>query len=195
MRTGFGQLICLIVGIFLLSFGSGLAGARWAIHKYEREALEQAPRKSAAKPASLDETRLPSLDEPAAPATDQSSPALPEQIPDPLPGPAAAPSMMTAEPKNEPQTPSSQNAFSPGAPSKLVIQAISTSKRQEAMTARNTFIDQGLPAGIFEVDLGEKGKWYRVYIGPYDSEEEARAALESVRQIPGFKASFVKSLD
>jgi cell division protein FtsN len=76
-----------------------------------------------------------------------------------------------------------------------MIQAISTSNQEDASNSRRQLMAEGFPAGIFEADLGERGKWYRVYIGPYDSEAEARLGLEAVQKIPGFEASFVKSLD
>jgi cell division protein FtsN len=72
---------------------------------------------------------------------------------------------------------------------------MSTSDRSDASAARNRIMAEGFPAGIFEANLGEKGRWYRVYVGPYENEAEAQQVLESVRLIPGFKASFVKSLD
>ncbi|GAB4330489.1 MAG: hypothetical protein Kow0099_01080 [Candidatus Abyssubacteria bacterium] len=194
MRTGFGQLICLIAGVFLLSLGSGLAGARWAIHRHALTESGEIHEKSASSPESPDQTRLPSIDTVATPGNEQSSRTPPEQIPDPLRNPIVPPPV-TGKSEAEPSPPSSESVPQPELQSEFVIQAISTSKREEAITARNTFINQGFPAGIFEVDLGDKGKWYRVYVGPYDSEADARADLESVRQVPGFKASFVKSLD
>jgi cell division protein FtsN len=92
-------------------------------------------------------------------------------------------------------SPSQQEERSRVVGSKYMIQAISTSDNEDAGAARKKLMAEGFPAGIFEADLGARGKWYRVYVGPYGSDEEAQQAVKAVHRIPGFEASFVKSLD
>jgi len=36
---------------------------------------------------------------------------------------------------------------------------------------------------------------YRVYVGPYDGEADARVALKEIRGLAGFGESFLKALD
>jgi len=78
---------------------------------------------------------------------------------------------------------------------RYVIQVHSTTTRADASEARNEMIGAGFPAGIFEADLGERGLWYRIYVGPYDSEYEAQIQLESIREMAGYGSSFIKALD
>ncbi len=77
---------------------------------------------------------------------------------------------------------------------KIVVQVLSTQNRNDATTARNRMIQAGFPSGVFEVNLGEKGIWYRVYVGPFEDESTAQAALQSVKAMPGFESSFMKPL-
>lgn len=79
--------------------------------------------------------------------------------------------------------------------SKYVIQAMSTSNRDDARSARDTIQAADFRAGIFEADLPGRGKWYRVYVGPYERKSEARRAIEAVRSIPGFEESFLKEME
>jgi len=181
MKMGSGQLVCFAAGVLLLSLGAGLLGGRWALQRQGVSAAEGTIK----APARLEEPRT--LEPPTA---SEHAPAVPQEINKDdsqplLPGLPSAP------------TGTAEGAVKPSGAvvSKYVIQAISTSSRVDARNARKKIMAESFPAGIFEVDLGEKGRWYRVYVGPYDSEAEARATLESVRKIPGFKASFVKPLE
>lgn len=106
----------------------------------------------------------------------------------------------TVLPVDEPIAPLEETvvaAEEPSAESQVnyVIQAMSTSNRTDAYAARKRIMAEGFPAGIFEADLPGRGTWYRVYIGPYETETEARPALEAVRDIPGFAESFLKKID
>ena len=83
----------------------------------------------------------------------------------------------------------------PGAPIRFVIQVLSTAKRIDARVARDKIMAADFPAGVFEANIPERGRWYRVYVGPYDTPDEARIALEVVQDIPGFEESFVKALE
>ncbi len=191
MNIRIGQLICLVAGVFLLGLGSGLAGGRWAIQREgilssrpsrvdqisdepkPAEPLANTPSGSASDTSSLDTSTLPSV------TTEQNLP---------LPSPDIVPS------SNAPDVrPSTDKPSKP--PIRYVVQAVSTPSRNDAATARKKIMSSGYSAGIFEVDLGERGKWYRVYIGPYDTETEAQQVLASVKQIPGFTSSFVKPLE
>ena len=181
---GVGQLICFVVGVLLLSLGGGLAGGRWAL---QRQGVST-PENAIEAPARLEE---PHAAEP--PAASKNAPAQKavednrQTLSPPRPSQREGATETAAKP--------SAGKSSGTVVSKYVIQAISTSSRADARNARRKIMAEGFPAGIFEVDLGEKGRWYRVYVGPYDTEAEVRVALESVRTIPGFKASFVKPLE
>jgi cell division septation protein DedD len=98
-------------------------------------------------------------------------------------------------PTQAPAPPVKEAYSGPSGEPKFVVQIISTPNREDASSARNKVMDAGFPAGVFEADLGKKGKWYRIYVGPYDTESEAQAVLGSVQGIPGFASSFVKPLE
>jgi cell division protein FtsN len=186
MKIGLAQLICLILGVFLLSFGGGLYGGRLAAERQARTLRESTATSAAHSPNSVTTpaTAVPQDQKKATPDLLLSLPAIPEK---PQQNP---PSAKNAD---SPRSPESQPSKTAG--TRFMIQAISTSNQEDASNSRRQLMAEGFPAGIFEADLGERGKWYRVYIGPYDSEAEARLGLEAVQKIPGFEASFVKSLD
>jgi cell division protein FtsN len=198
MKIGGAQLICLVAGVFLLALGSGLAGGRWAI---EREGL------LSPKPSQVDQ--IPDESKPAEPVTNAPAEATPSLSPSetstlppaateqnpPLPFAAGmGQSPASAGPASTPVAgPPADKASK--SPVRYVVQAVSTPSRNDASAARKRIMNAGYSAGIFEVDLGERGKWYRVYIGPYDTETEAQQVLTSVKQISGFTSSFVKPLE
>jgi cell division protein FtsN len=193
MKMSVGQLICLVVGVFLLSLGSGLAGGRWAVQRMNLS-LQQ--------PSQAEEIPdNPRSTEPSAEAPSSSEPRVGSGETSTLPSITtgqnlpAQPSDMSAGDTVNGGTAGESEEKPPGASLRYVVQAVSTPSRNDASTARRKIMVAGYPAGIFEVDLGERGKWYRVYIGPYDSEAEAQQVLELVRQIPGFTSSFVKPLE
>ena len=191
MTMGRAQLICLVAGVMLLSLGGGLVGGRWAV---QRQGVSMAQRPDKA-PSPLEKGEA---QEPAAVTTGGKK----------APGEAyfrkatteGQSSQLYQAPPPAKETERRETAPAGGrrsqrAPTKFVIQAISTSDRNDARLARKKIMAEGLAAGIFEIDLGGKGRWYRVYVGPYDTEAEAKAALGPVQDIPGFETSFVKSLE
>lgn len=192
MRIGLGQLICLILGVSFLSLGGGLAGGRIAARK-QADAAYEASNDTAAvtpqqKPAGLPEA--PQI------ANGPATSARMNQAPLTENGKKSQPTPSTkADAKISYISPSRREDHARVVSSKYMIQAISTSDREDAGAARRKLMAQGFPAGIFEADLGERGKWYRVYVGPYDSDKEAQQVAKKMHGIPGFEASFVKSLD
>jgi len=65
--------------------------------------------------------------------------------------------------------------------------AIHVSSFQESMQAREevSFLQsREFPVFIVFLDLGAKGKWYRVYAGPFQSREEARDIKKNLDAIP-----------
>lgn len=59
----------------------------------------------------------------------------------------------------------------------------------DAITLKKKMLDKDYPAFVVEADLGKKGLWYRVRIGPYADSATAKLAqklLEEKEQIKGF---------
>ena len=192
MNIRIGQLICLVTGVFLLALGSGLAGGRWAI---QREGI------LSSKPSRVDQ--IPDESKPAEPLTKAPSESASDAVSvDTLTLPPVTTEQNLPLPSPD-MVQSSSNAPAAGlsadkpskSPIRYVVQAVSTPSRNDASVARKKIMNAGYSAGIFEVDLGERGKWYRVYIGPFDTETEAMQVLTSVKQISGFTSSFVKPLE
>ena len=157
----------------------------------------------------------------AAPArvAEEAKPSLAEGVPETSPAPldqttrdeADTPEQQpTPAPKKTPKpvsTPSTQTPNTTGTKARVIkeaseslrsnyaVQVLSTQNLTDARLAERTFKAKGFPAQVFEVDLGDKGKWYRVYVGPYKSEAEAGWVAKDVRANPEFQKSFVKFLE
>jgi len=205
MRVSTGQLILLALGVLFLSIGGGLIGGKWAAKRHIAPAAQGAAR--TVEPAREPEPDssleiIPDYSEPAATAPEVTAPVegTKEGEANKPPVPAPAPPKPAAQPPTKPKetaipTVPLTSITSRGIASDYVIQAISTPSEEDAARTRKAILAEGFPAGIFEVDLGERGKWYRVYVGPYETEAEAQTVLKQVRAIPGYKASFVKPLE
>jgi cell division protein FtsN len=181
----------MILGVLFLAGGAGMLGGRYALERYG----DVSPGPPAVKP--------PSTSTPAAPAPKGEQ--EPELEPDTAARNEAGDTREMASPPEILAGEDSSAAPKETAPvveeadgetePKYVIQAMSTSSRPDARAARGAIMAAGFPAGVFEAELAGRGKWYRVYIGPYENEEEARPALEAVRRIPGFEGSFLKEME
>ena len=190
MRIGTGQLVCLILGILFVSLGGGMLGGRLIAGKTGAVAVQHPPDAvESADTTAIKDSPLPlpwAESEPQPEIGDTSTVAgevAPAEISEIDPAPAVEETVVAAE---EPSAESKVN---------YVIQAMSTSNRTDAYAARKRIMAEGFPAGIFEADLPGRGTWYRVYIGPYETETEAQLPLEAVRDIPGFAESFLKTIE
>ncbi len=212
---GTGQLVCLVLGVLLLAVGAGMLGGRYALERYGDVSGERPP--DTAESVGTPGAKQPSAAEPpfaSAPVEfEWAGEADPAPGGEPIPvveSDAAArkeggDAPETASPREILPVEGPYVAPREGVPaveetggesqSRYVIQAMSTSSRPDARAARGAVMKAGFPAGVFEAELPGRGKWYRVYIGPYDSAEEARPALEAVRRIPGFEGSFLKTME
>ena len=59
----------------------------------------------------------------------------------------------------------------------------------DAIALKKKMLDKDYPAFVVEADLGKKGLWYRVRIGPYADSDAAKSAqklLEEKEQLKGF---------
>jgi len=73
----------------------------------------------------------------------------------------------------------------------FTIQVASYKKREAAQLALKGMQAAGYPAHIISRDLGEKGVWYRIYIGTFDTKNEAIQFLTNLKK--DFKNSFIIS--
>jgi len=199
MKMGVGQLICLISGVLLLSLGGGLAGGRLAAKKHQATAPRSAevvvePMQPVEAGDGQESASSEPEPAPVAAEDEHESAASPGLVVGP--GSIPAISFPTEEPAEEAATaaPPWEDVRGVARPM-YVIQAMSTSNRRDASASRKRIMASGFPAGVFEADLAGKGKWYRVYVGPYENEADARLALDAVRGISRFRDSFLKALE
>ena len=61
-----------------------------------------------------------------------------------------------------------------------VVQVGSFGSATDAASLRRTMIDKGYPAFLAEADLGERGVWYRVRVGPYADSNTAGVARKII---------------
>lgn len=69
------------------------------------------------------------------------------------------------------------------------VQIGSFNSATDAVNLKKKMIDKGYPTFVAEADLGQKGLWYRVRIGPYTSADVAKQVqqqLETREKIKGF---------
>jgi DedD protein len=120
---------------------------------------------------------------PAATAAAKPAPAAPQTAPAVARQPAAAP----ARP-----APVASAASSPKARQDYWVQTGAFSAKIRAERAKETLADKGITSIIDDREVDGK-TWYRVRVGPYTSETEARYWLALVQSIDGFDGSQVRS--
>jgi cell division protein FtsN len=73
-----------------------------------------------------------------------------------------------------------------------MLQIASYSKNEAASKLLTSLSAEGYSGTVVQADLGERGVWYRVRVGPYGSEKEARRALKKLREERNLKGFIVK---
>ncbi len=92
-------------------------------------------------------------------------------------------STVVASEKSESEMPKAVSAGS------HAVQIGSFGAASDAIALKQKMLDKDYPAFVVEADLGKKGLWYRVRIGPYADSATAKLAqklLEEKEQIKGF---------
>lgn len=74
----------------------------------------------------------------------------------------------------------------------LILQVASYRGREPAANLLESLSTKGYSGTIQAADLGERGIWYRVRIGPYGSEKEAARILEKLRKERDLKGYIVR---
>jgi cell division septation protein DedD len=68
-----------------------------------------------------------------------------------------------------------------------LIHVSSFRESSKARTEVAYLSDRGYPAFVVYIDLGPKGKWYRVYTGPLERREQAREMKKNLDDTPGVR--------
>ncbi|MEF3168363.1 MAG: SPOR domain-containing protein [Deltaproteobacteria bacterium] len=159
---------------------------------------------------------------PPAPASPVARPApeTPKEIPPPpvetkrpsvSPPPPAQPTPQSAStpvetkrPSVSPPPPAQPTPQSASTPAKtkdtavgtyFTLQIASFKDRAQAEHAAQNWADKGYRARATGVDLGAKGTWYRVYIGRFETLDEAKAFERIISKKEGIKAYIVSVKD
>jgi DedD protein len=114
----------------------------------------------------------------------------------PVPRQADAPALplATAAPAPPAPAPVATSAPAPAvsAEGRLVVQAGSFRAAEDARSLRDRLARKDYPAFVQQVDLGDRGIWHRVRIGPYAESAEAQAVaarLKAEERIDAFVAN------
>lgn len=167
--------------VVLLVAGAGLAGYIYG-QKKARESSETVQPVS-----SLDQGVVAPSSEPLA--EDQASvtfySALTEARENPAPPEAPAPKPAPAPTPVPAATPTATK-------SSVMLQIASYSKNEAASKLLTSLSAEGYSGTVVRADLGERGVWYRVRVGPYGGEKEARRALGKLREERSLKGFVVR---
>ncbi len=135
---------------------------------------------------------------PPAPASPVARPA--PETPQEIPPPPAE----TKRPSVSPPPPAQPTTQSAAHPAKtrdtaggayFTLQIASFKDRAQAEHAALNWADKGYRAHATSVDLGAKGTWYRVYIGRFETLDEAKAFERIISKKEGIKTYIVSVKD
>jgi cell division septation protein DedD len=119
--------------------------------------------------------------------------ALP--VPDPEPVNEIRPASVTApEPVKKVEEASAGNTLPALRPAgdPLMIQVASYPERQRAVSLLSSLSGSGYTGTVLMADLGERGVWYRVRIGPFYGKTETDRILSILKEEKGLKGYIVK---
>lgn len=140
-----------------------------------------------------DASTLPAApDKPYAPAGSTAQPAGTAAKPAPAtPAPASATATTTAPVTVKPAAkPAAKAPASPASIAEYWIQAAAFTSRSRADDLQRDLATKNLSTLITVKDL-DGVTWYRVRIGPYSTEREAKGWLEKIRAVPGCTEAYV----
>jgi cell division septation protein DedD len=215
-----GQLVLLVCTVLVLMALSLMLGIRIERHqqvaeleafgtmptvhtKAVSETVEILPEVEPApvSPAPMAEEPVASA-EASTPVPSVGKAAVPEPAPKPAPT-AAKPEAPAPAPAPKPEPVKQVAAPKPPAPAVEKKEAVQghyavqiTSSQDRAMATYHMQVlkEKNFPAFIQEVDLGSKGTFYRVLVGPYQSEDEARNVQKELQKDSRFAECYVRHL-
>lgn len=198
-QTPVGAFFIVAGVVFVIGFGTGWYLSQQSAKKAYRAALEQkslentpneakaAPPPAAPNPQQNTGTAAQATPSPVTGAVSNSGPPLTfyNNLPNgqknttvlgsginekPKPAPAAAP--VAPKLPSDPQKPANAAPVAKGAEG-FLVQVASFSSRQEAETTKAKLAAKGYSATISEINLNDKGIWYRVRVGRHLEKDAA----------------------
>jgi cell division septation protein DedD len=216
-------LLCLVLVLMVLSLmlGIRIEGYQRTGRDVPHETARQLPAPQAlpAQSADLQETPAtaeeapveePAAAEKSAAETAVSTPPAPAKTEQPVQTPKPEPKPAVTAPKPEPKPAVTSPKPEPAktqpaeakpvtvtkeAPNKRYVVQVSSSQDKSMAASQTDILKQkGFAAFVEEADLGAKGRFYRVMIGPFPTEAEAQRIRSQVVKDPMFAASYVRQL-
>lgn len=176
--------------VVLLAAGTGLGGYIYGYRKAmegsetvqpsavtDQEVIAPGGRSGADSQASV--TFYTALTEPRADSVPRSEPPESKRV------------RTTPTPEPSPPSPTAQVSRQEGSVL-LMLQVASYKKAEAASKLLESLSGEGYAGTIQRADLGERGVWYRVKVGPYRGEQEARRVLSKLREERNLKGFVVK---
>ena len=125
------------------------------------------------KPPQSEKEAVPPISLPDQPIVKIATPATVSTIEEPV---SPVKESLTVLPKVDPK-------------GSYAVQVGSFTSVADAGVFKQRLLDKGFPAFVMEADLGQKGLWYRVRLGPYadaDTAKSVQQLAEKMEQIKGF---------
>jgi len=205
-------LVCMVLALMLLSLMLGIRIERYQrankVIAYERvrqesdqPSIEQprpAPKETigAVEPAKSDAAPPDSPTPKTPPAQPQPAPAKPPTIPTPKPAPPPKPEVKAAvtTPKVEtkkpsPTPPPEEKEVSKG---HYAIQVASSQDKSMANEQMEILKKRKFETYIEEIDLGTKGRFFRVMVGPFQTKAEAEEVRGDLIRDSRFSDSYIR---
>ena len=176
--------------VVILLGGAGLAGYYYGQKQSARTALQEVSENVPGE-ATGEDRRVEGSE---ASVTFYS--ALTEPRPDPPVVKAPGPDQTALKPVNEepaapPAAVSSTGNTGPGERS-FLLQVASYKEQTLASKLLKELSSDGYAGTVVQADLGERGVWYRVRVGPYATQDEAGSVLEKLSKERSLKGYIVK---
>lgn len=173
-NSGFGKPVMIIGGIVLLVVGLYLAYNSFGPWGPKLASIRESviPSKGAQQPEAT---------KPAEPATQTAR---------------ATPAPATTQPPAPPRVTASQlgSWYQSDKAYPYAIVVASFRKEDSAVAYTRRLRDAGHPATLAPTDLGDKGRWYRVVLGRYESNSKAREAAAKLKGTKPFGSAWTTRL-
>ncbi|MDP2652673.1 MAG: SPOR domain-containing protein [Candidatus Omnitrophota bacterium] len=178
----------IVIAVFALNFEGGQKSSLSLMDIFPEQQLDSIPdveyefiEETSPEPAPLPAK----ASKPVQPAKPQAAPPVKMSAP-------------AASAKPESREPASAAKAAPAAPPAVnvasmpfTIQVASYKEKSHAELSLKGLLAAGYPASLVAKDLGDKGTWYRIYVGSFQTKDQANEFLSKMK--PEYKNSFVIS--
>lgn len=170
-----GQFSILMAIVVLLMAGAGVAGYLYGVKEAGQESVRVLTDTGQIGAEPSDSFTDTAAEKPSPVTFYTALTRQREGIPSPSP-PAPKPSPPAPEEKT------AQKAPSPPKDGGVILQIASYRSREAADSLLKDLMKEGYGGAIESADLGERGTWFRVRIGPFQDEGDAENAMETLRK-------------